>query len=162
MIITGILSLLIGYVLSKFKDDYYALGSFGFNVIIYSIFLNWQDLTRGPLGIPGIGRPSLFGFTFSDNLSFLLLAIVLGLIIYFLRFKHIIHQYYFLTKRSLTRKNEGIVGWWNLLKHVTKKRYKKGYGGYHIPLYELLESYKLKTTELNSMKEIDQCLENIK
>jgi branched-chain amino acid transport system permease protein len=82
MIITGILSLLIGYVLSKFKDDYYALGSFGFNVIIYSIFLNWQDLTRGPLGIPGIGRPSLFGFTFSDNLSFLLLAIVLGLIIY--------------------------------------------------------------------------------
>jgi elongation factor P--beta-lysine ligase len=62
----------------------------------------------------------------------------------------------------LTRKNEGIVGWWNLLKHVTKKRYKKGYGGYHIPLYELLESYKLKTTELNSMKEIDQCLENIK
>ncbi len=82
MIITGVLSLLIGYVLSKFKDDYYALGSFGFNVIIYSIFLNWQDLTRGPLGIPGIGRPSLFGFTFSDNLSFLLLAIVLGLIIY--------------------------------------------------------------------------------
>ena len=82
MIITGILSLLIGYVLSKFKDDYYALGSFGFNVIIYSIFLNWQDLTRGPLGILGIGRPSLFGFTFSDNLSFLILAIVLGLIIY--------------------------------------------------------------------------------
>ncbi len=82
MIITGVLSLLIGYVLSKFKDDYYALGSFGFNVIIYSIFLNWQDLTRGPLGIPGIGRPSLFGFSFSDNLSFLALAIVLGLIIY--------------------------------------------------------------------------------
>ena len=82
MIITGVLSLLIGYVLSKFKDDYYALGSFGFNVIIYSIFLNWQDLTRGPLGIPGIGRPSLFGFSFSDNLSFLILAIVLGLIIY--------------------------------------------------------------------------------
>lgn len=82
MIITGVVSLLIGYVLSKFKDDYYALGSFGFNVIIYSIFLNWQDLTRGPLGIPGISRPSLFGFSFSDNLSFLLLAIVLGLIIY--------------------------------------------------------------------------------
>ncbi len=82
MVITGVLSLLIGYVLSKFKDDYYALGSFGFNVIIYSIFLNWQDLTRGPLGIPGIGRPSLFGFSFSDNLSFLILAIVLGLIIY--------------------------------------------------------------------------------
>ncbi len=83
MIITAILSLAIGFVLSKFRDDYYALGSFGFNIIIYSIFLNWQGLTRGPLGIPGIPRPSLFGFTFSDNLSFLILAIVLGVIVYF-------------------------------------------------------------------------------
>ncbi len=58
IVITGIASLLIGYVLSKFNDDYYALGSFGFNVIIYSVFLNWQDVTRGPLGIPGISRPS--------------------------------------------------------------------------------------------------------
>ncbi len=82
MVITAVLSLAIGFVLSKFKDDYYALGSFGFNVIIYSIFLNWQSLTRGPLGIPGIPRPSLFGFTFSDNLSFLILAIVLGLLVY--------------------------------------------------------------------------------
>ncbi len=82
MIITAVLSLAIGFVLSKFKDDYYALGSFGFNVIIYSVFLNWQSLTRGPLGIPGIPRPSLFGFTFSDNLSFLILAIVLGLLVY--------------------------------------------------------------------------------
>jgi branched-chain amino acid transport system permease protein len=82
MIITAVLSLAIGYVLSKFKDDYYALGSFGFNIIIYSIFLNWQSLTRGPLGIPGIGRPNLFGFVFSDNLSFLLLSLVFGLIIY--------------------------------------------------------------------------------
>ena len=82
MIVTGIISLIIGYVLSKFKDDYYALGSFGFNVIIYSIFLNWQSLTRGPLGIPGITRPSLFGFSFSDNLSFLILSIILVLIVY--------------------------------------------------------------------------------
>lgn len=82
MAITAVISLAIGYVLSKFKDDYYALGSFGFNIIIYSIFLNWQSLTRGPLGIPGISRPSLFGFTFSSNLSFLILSIILGLIVY--------------------------------------------------------------------------------
>ncbi len=82
MLITGACSLLIGFVLSKFKDDYYALGSFGFNVIIYSIFLNWQGLTRGPLGIPGIARPSLFGFTFSDNLSFLILSVVFVAIVY--------------------------------------------------------------------------------
>ncbi len=82
MIVTGIISLLIGYVLSKFNDDYYALGSFGFNVIIYSIFLNWQSLTRGPLGIPGISRPEIFGFSFSSNLSFLILSAIFGLIVY--------------------------------------------------------------------------------
>jgi len=84
MIITGIVALAIGFVLSKFKDDYYALGSFGFNVIIYSIFLNWQSLTQGPLGIPGIPRPTLFGFTFSENAWFLLLSVVCVAIIYFI------------------------------------------------------------------------------
>ncbi len=84
IVITAIISLAIGFVLSKFKDDYYALGSFGFNVIIYSIFLNWQSLTRGPLGIPGIPRPSLFGFTFSENIWFLVLSVVILGTIYFL------------------------------------------------------------------------------
>lgn len=82
IIITAVCSLLIGLVLSKFRDDYYALGSFGFNVIIYSIFLNWQSLTRGPLGIPGIPRPSLFGFTFSENIWFLVLSVVFLILIY--------------------------------------------------------------------------------
>lgn len=91
IIITAALSLAIGFVLSKFKDDYYALGSFGFNVIIYSVFLNWQSLTRGPLGIPGIPRPSLFGFTFSENIWFLVLSTACALIVY-LVCRHITHS----------------------------------------------------------------------
>lgn len=82
MIITAVCSLAIGFVLSKFKDDYFALGSFGFNIIIYSIFLNWRSLTNGPLGIPGIPRPSLFGFTFLNNTQFLFLSIIFTLIIF--------------------------------------------------------------------------------
>lgn len=84
ILVTGVISFLIGFVLSKFKDDYFALGSFGFNIIIYSIFLNWQSLTRGPLGIPGIARPSLFGFVLSDNLPFLILSIIVALLVYLL------------------------------------------------------------------------------
>lgn len=95
IIITAIISLAIGFVLSRFKDDYYALCSFGFNIIIYSIFLNWQDLTRGPLGIPGIARPSLFGFTFSENIYFLILAVVFLAIIYGIA--------YFITNSSFGR-----------------------------------------------------------
>jgi len=82
IIITAVVSLLIGYVLSRFKESYYALGSFGFNIIVYSIFLNAQSLTRGPLGIPGIPRPTFFGISFSDNFNFLILVAVAALLVY--------------------------------------------------------------------------------
>ena len=72
---TGFVALLIGLVLSKFDGDYYALASLGFGIILYGVFLNWQSVTNGPLGIPGIPRPSLLGFAFSDNFFFLLLAL---------------------------------------------------------------------------------------
>ncbi|HEY0908395.1 MAG TPA: branched-chain amino acid ABC transporter permease [Candidatus Paceibacterota bacterium] len=84
MVATAIVSLLVGFVLSRFREDYYALGSFGFNIIIYSIFLNWQSLTRGPLGIPGIDRPEVFGFSFSENIWFLVLVVAAGALIYYL------------------------------------------------------------------------------
>lgn len=74
---------LVGYILSKFDGDYFALGSFGFNIIIFSIFLNWQSLTRGPLGIPGIDRPEIFGYEFSDNIPFLILAVLFAVATYF-------------------------------------------------------------------------------
>jgi len=87
IILTLIISFLIGLVLSKFKGDYYALGSLGFNTIAFAVFLNWHNLTRGPLGIPGISRPELFGIDFSNNLNFLMLVLVfLGLVYFASRF----------------------------------------------------------------------------
>ena len=71
-----VISLLIGLVLSKFDGDYYALGSLGFGVIMYSIFLSWKGLTRGALGIPQIPKPELFGFVFSSTTTFLILILV--------------------------------------------------------------------------------------
>ena len=35
-----------------------------------------------PLGIPGIPRPALFGFVFSDNLTFLVLSIIIVIVVY--------------------------------------------------------------------------------
>lgn len=81
--IAALLSFLVGIVLSKFKGDYYALGTLGFNTIVFTIFLNWQSLTRGPLGIPGIPRPKLFGINFSNNFNFLILALLFLTFIYF-------------------------------------------------------------------------------
>ncbi|MEK7579432.1 MAG: branched-chain amino acid ABC transporter permease [Patescibacteria group bacterium] len=84
IVIAGLFALFVGLVMSKFKGDYYALASFGFNIITWSVFLNWQSLTRGPLGIPGIKRPEIFGFSFSENIGFLVLVIVCALIIFWI------------------------------------------------------------------------------
>ncbi len=83
MLVAGVVSFAIGLVLSKFEGDYYAIVSFGFNIIVFSIFLNWQELTRGPLGIPGISKPVLFGLDFSQNIVFLVLALIILAVIYF-------------------------------------------------------------------------------
>lgn len=79
-------ALFIGFVLSRVSGDYYALGSFGFNIIVYSILLNWESLTKGSLGIFGIQRPEIFGFVFDSNISFLILTIVLSVVIIILSF----------------------------------------------------------------------------
>ncbi|MEI6553686.1 MAG: branched-chain amino acid ABC transporter permease [bacterium] len=83
-IIAMAVSFVLGSILGKFKGDYYALASFGFNIIAFSIMLNWQSLTRGPLGIPGIGRPQIFDFVFRSNSHFLILAAALTLLTYLL------------------------------------------------------------------------------
>ncbi len=82
VIVAMIISFVLGSILGRFKGDYYALASFGFNIIAFSVMLNWQSLTRGPLGIPGIGRPELFGFVFKENLHFLILIAVFAFIVY--------------------------------------------------------------------------------
>jgi len=84
----GIMAMIFGFILAipthKLKGDYLALATMGFSFVVYAVLLNWTELTRGPLGIPGIPKPSLFGFSFSSNFSFLILAAVIAVCSYFL------------------------------------------------------------------------------
>ena len=82
VIVSGIVSLAIGAVLSKFNGDYFAFGSLGFHAIVFACIVNIPSLTGGAIGIPGIPRPSAFGFTFSSNGSFLILTLVCAVIVY--------------------------------------------------------------------------------
>jgi branched-chain amino acid transport system permease protein len=84
----GILAMIFGFLLSlptnKLKGDYLALATMGFSFVVYAVLLNWTSLTRGPLGLPGIPKPKIFGINFSDNLSFLILVVIIALISYFI------------------------------------------------------------------------------
>lgn len=83
LIAAGLLPALVGYGLSrplnKLKGDYLALATMGFSFVAYAVMLNWQKLTRGPLGIPGISRPSIIG----NNISYLVFVIIITGITYF-------------------------------------------------------------------------------
>ncbi len=77
-------------------------------------------------------------------------------VIYLLEFNSIFYQYYYLIKRFLTRKNERIIDICRLLKHVTYKKFKKGYRNHLPPLREMLEPYNHKVVRLTSLRDINQ------
>jgi branched-chain amino acid transport system permease protein len=74
--LASLLGLIIGVPSIRLKGDYLALATFGLGVIVYSVSKNWVDLTRGPMGLPGIPKFSLFGFELQPVWSYLILVIV--------------------------------------------------------------------------------------
>src|SRR4030043_1553584 len=73
--VASILGLIIGFPSMRLKGDYLALATFGFGVIVYSISKNWVDLTRGPMGLPGIPKFTLLSFELQPVWSYLILVV---------------------------------------------------------------------------------------
>ena len=86
-LLAGIISMLFGFLLAgpikKLKGDYLALATLAFTFVVYAVTLNWTSLTRGPLGLPGIPKPSILGISFSSNELFLILTILVVFLTYF-------------------------------------------------------------------------------
>src|SRR6184192_212122 len=53
-VLTSLLSLVIAIPSLRLKGDYFVLGTWGFQIIVFSVIYNWMGLTRGPFGIGGI------------------------------------------------------------------------------------------------------------
>ena len=75
MLVTGVVALFVGGVLSRFRDDIFVLVSFGLAVIAHRVFLFWQPVTRGAFGIHAIAKPSIFGFVFDGRTEFMMLTV---------------------------------------------------------------------------------------
>jgi branched-chain amino acid transport system permease protein len=67
-------AVLISFVVSlpslRLHDDYFVIATFGFQMILFSVFNNWMNLTRGPLGIPGIPQPVILGWHVDSHVEF--------------------------------------------------------------------------------------------
>jgi len=80
----ALLGIIIGYPSIRLKGDYFALATFGFGIIVYSIAKNWISLTRGPMGLPGIPSFSLFGYEITKTWQYLIIVLVFALITLFI------------------------------------------------------------------------------
>jgi branched-chain amino acid transport system permease protein len=81
--ITAAFSVLVGYPSLRVKGHYFAIVTLAFNMVIFTVLINWTALTRGEAGIPNIKRPeNLFGLVdFDDrvNYYYLVLAVAVAM-----------------------------------------------------------------------------------
>lgn len=82
-IVAALISLLTVIPTLKLKGDYLAIATLGFAIVIEAILKNWMDVTRGPLGLPGIPKPEIFGFTIT-GFNYLILVTVICATTYFI------------------------------------------------------------------------------
>ncbi|MBI4548913.1 MAG: branched-chain amino acid ABC transporter permease [Ignavibacteriae bacterium] len=84
IVVSALFGFLIGFPSLRIRDDFFVIATFGFQVIIFQIMNNWMELTHGPLGLPGIPQPKLFGYRFTSHVDFLLLTLVFAVLVFFI------------------------------------------------------------------------------
>ncbi|MBN1971149.1 MAG: branched-chain amino acid ABC transporter permease [Candidatus Delongbacteria bacterium] len=81
---SSILGALVGIPSLRIKDDYFIIATFAFQIITFSILNNLVSFTGGPMGLPGIPQPVIFGIKIFSHITFLILISILCIIVYFI------------------------------------------------------------------------------
>jgi len=82
MVVAVLISFCISLPSLRLQDDYFVIATFGFQMILFSIFNNWIAVTHGPMGITNIPQPSIFGWTISSRVGLLVVALLLAIFAY--------------------------------------------------------------------------------
>jgi len=75
-LLAGIIGYLIGIPTLKLKGDYLAIATLGLGESIRAVMNNWMGLTRGPMGLPGIPKPTLFSLHIKSAESYLIFVLI--------------------------------------------------------------------------------------
>jgi len=73
---------LVGIPSLRVAGDYYIVASFGLQVVILTVFMNWTDLTNGHAGLAGVPRPRLFGIVIDNPFKYVILSLALAALTY--------------------------------------------------------------------------------
>jgi branched-chain amino acid transport system permease protein len=66
----------LGLTSLRLGGHYLAMITISFQTILSLVLANWVSFTRGPDGVTGIQRPSIFGYAVADNRHYLVLCLV--------------------------------------------------------------------------------------
>lgn len=72
---SGFLGILLGFPTLRLRGDYLAIATLGFGEIFRLILINWDSLTNGPMGLPGIPRPQLMERPFDRMFYFYMIVL---------------------------------------------------------------------------------------
>jgi branched-chain amino acid transport system permease protein len=77
----AIWGILLGAPTLRLTGDYFAIVTFGFSELVVLVIRNELWLTRGPMGLPGISPPSIFGHPLTRDWEFFYLILLLLIIV---------------------------------------------------------------------------------
>lgn len=79
--VSGLAGLLLGLPTSRLRGDYLTIVTLGFGEIVRLVLVNEIDLTRGPMGLPGIPSPTLFGYELDSKTAFYYLVLIFVVVV---------------------------------------------------------------------------------
>ncbi len=110
-LVAGCFGTLIGLATLRLRAIFLAFTTLGFGEITRIIILNWISVTRGPMGVPGIPIPTLFGISFKPIAYYYLIVVLVlltVLIVYRLYYSRVGRAFLAIREDELATKNMGI------------------------------------------------------
>ncbi len=79
VIVAVVLCAIVGLPAANLRDDSLVIATLCVQVVVSSLFVNWQDLTHGAQGIRGIPPPAILGVTFAGPGRFAVVSCLVAL-----------------------------------------------------------------------------------
>lgn len=70
LLVPGLLAFIMGYTMARLSGYYLAMATLAFGIIVHSLLVEWRGVTKGASGFFGIPQINLFGYTFSQGISY--------------------------------------------------------------------------------------------
>jgi branched-chain amino acid transport system permease protein len=87
-IVGAVISSLMGIIIAvpslRLKGDYFFIATLALQIIMFNLFLCWEPVTMGPMGLYGISRPTILGVSLKSNFTYLIFVLIFVAICYLL------------------------------------------------------------------------------